>query len=342
MPDVAKLVEVARRVADEVLFPAAGELDRSGTLPPGRLDRLAAEGLYGAVAPVALGGAELDQPEFALVAEELAGGCLATAFVWLQHHGLVRALATPDAPAAVRDEWLPGLATGSVRAGAAYGGTLPGPPRLRADPAPFGSWIVSGESPWATGWGHVDVLHVAARGPDDTLVWLIVDAVERPGLRAHRLRTAAADAASTVRLEFAGLPVRASRVTAVVPYTPPPPNGPALRGNGSLALGVAGRCTALMGPTAAAAELGAERDACRQALDDAALAADPTAMPAARAAASELAVRSAAALAVSTGSSAALAGSPADRLTREALFLLVFGSRPQIKAALLDRLSGLA
>ena len=64
-------------------------------------------------------------------------------------------------------------------------------------------------------------------------------------------------------------------------------------------------------------------------------------MPAARAAAAELAVRAAAALAVSTGSASALVGSHPERLAREALFLLVFGSRPQIKASLLDRLSGL-
>ena len=50
----------------------------------------------------------------------------------------------------------------------------------------------------------------------------------------------------------------------------------------------------------------------------------------------------AAALTVSTGAAAALAGSAAERLTREALFLLVFGSRAPIEAALLDRLAGVA
>jgi len=38
-------------------------------------------------------------------------------------------------------------------------------------------------------------------------------------------------------------------------------------------------------------------------------------------------------------STSALAGDPAERLTREAAFLLVFGSRPAIKDALLGRLS---
>lgn len=359
------LVETARRIADEVLYPAAAVVDRAPVVPVEQLTLLAACGLYGAAAPAAVGGADLDLPEFGLVTEALAGGCLATAFVWAQHHGLVRALAGPDAPAALRADWLGPLASGTCRAGAAYGGLLPGPPRLRADPNGDG-WLLSGESPWATGWGLVDVLHVAARGPGDTVVWLVVDAVERPGLTAERQHVVAADAASTVRLRFAGLPVPGSRVRAVLPYEPPGLTGPPLRTNGSLPLGVAGRCVALLagggrsggagwsGPAAGesappagelggpAGELAAELAGCRDALDDAVTATDPDAMPAARAAASELAVRASAALAVHTGSAAALAGSEPERLLREALFLLVFGSRAQIRAALLDRLAGLA
>jgi hypothetical protein len=43
---------------------------------------------------------------------------------------------------------------------------------------------------------------------------------------------------------------------------------------------------------------------------------------------------------VATGSRSARAGSDAERTAREALFLLVFGSRPAIKASLLSRLGG--
>jgi alkylation response protein AidB-like acyl-CoA dehydrogenase len=336
------LLAEARRIADEVLFPAAAEVDRAPRVPVGQLELLAAAGLYGAAAPASVGGADLSLPEFGLVVEALAGGSLATAFVWAQHHGLVRTLAGLPPSSPLRADWLAALAAGACKAGAAYGGLLPGPPRLRATPNPAGGWVLSGESPWVTGWGLVDLLHVAARAPDGTVVWQIVDAVERPGLRATPLRTVAADAASTVRLEFAGLPVPEGRATLVEPYEVPGVSGPPLRSNGSLALGVAGRCVALLPPGRAADELAAELAACRAALDEAAGAGDPEAMPVARAAAAELAVRAAAALTVSTGAAAALAGSTADRLTREALFLLVFGSRPQIKTALLDRLAGLA
>ena len=51
-------------------------------------------------------------------------------------------------------------------------------------------------------------------------------------------------------------------------------------------------------------------------------------------------MRAAAALVVAQGASAILAGQDAQRLAREALFLLVFGSRPTIKQALAGLLTG--
>jgi hypothetical protein len=62
-------------------------------------------------------------------------------------------------------------------------------------------------------------------------------------------------------------------------------------------------------------------------------------MPAARAAASDLAIRAAAALVTIQGSRAILSGQHAQRLAREALFLLVFASRPAIKENLAGRLT---
>ena len=58
----------------------------------------------------------------------------------------------------------------------------------------------------------------------------------------------------------------------------------------------------------------------------------------ARAAVSALAVRATATLIVGTGSRGVRADDHAQRLAREALLLLVFGTRPAIKASLLRRL----
>jgi hypothetical protein len=95
--------------------------------------------------------------------------------------------------------------------------------------------------------------------------------------------------------------------------------------NGGLALGVTSRCLSLAGlPTD-------ELDGCRRSLID----ADEASLPQARAAAMQLAMRSAVALTVHTGSRAVRSDNHAQRLLREAAFLLVFGTRAAIRDALL-------
>jgi alkylation response protein AidB-like acyl-CoA dehydrogenase len=324
---------VARALADDLLFPDAMRVDGLDVLPVAHLDALAVAGLYGAPVPVRVGGLGLDLAEYCAVVEELASGCLATAFVWLQHRGVVMTLAAGGAPAALRDRWLGPACRGEVRGGIALGGLIPGPPLLRATPDGDG-WRLDGQAPWVTGWGLIDLLLVVARRPDDTLVSLFLDAAAQPGLTVTRERLAAVNASVTVRLGFDGVLVPGERLAGQASFDPAESMRPdRLRVNGSLALGLAGRCVRLLGP----GPLGDELAACREGLDDA-LSAGPDAIAEARAAASELAVRAAAALAVRDGSTSVMVDRHAQRLVREAQFLLVFGSRPAIKSALLRRL----
>jgi alkylation response protein AidB-like acyl-CoA dehydrogenase len=329
--DSGEVVEVARAIADEVLFPAALAVDRAAEIPAGHLDRLAAAGLYGAAGPVGAGGLDLPLPELCAVVEALAGGCLATTFVWVQHHGAVRAVAA--GPAALRAEWLGPLCRGERRAGIALTGAMPGPARLRARPAGDG-WLLAGTAPWVTGWSGLDALLAVARGPDDTLVSLLLDVAGRPGLVARRQRLVAVDASATVELEFTDLPVDGSRLLAIEPYQPGHA-GAALRLNGSLALGLIARCCRLIGPSALDAQLAA----CRQALDAALEADTADPMAAARAATAELALRAAATTVVHAGSRSLLLDQHPQRLAREATFLLVFATRPAIRTTLLTHLA---
>jgi alkylation response protein AidB-like acyl-CoA dehydrogenase len=308
----------------------AEAVDAADSVPEDHLRGLADAGLYGVFAPVTAGGLGLAYLEVCSVIEELASACLASTFLWIQHLGLLRALLDPATPAALRTALLPGAIRGEVRGGLALAGLLPGPPRLTAQPA-AGGWVLDGQAPWVTGWGLVSLLLTVARGPQDTVVTLLVDAQEQPGLVADRQRLAAVNASVTVRLSFTGLFVPDSRVVGQQPFDPARQQAEGLRPNGSLALGVARRCCALIGPSALDDELGS----CRAELDT----AGTDAMPAARARACELAVRAAHILAVRRGSASALVRDPAERLAREASFLLVFGSRPAIKNALLGRLS---
>ena len=326
------VLAAAGELADDVLFPDAMRVDRLDVLPAGHLDTLAAAGLYGAPAPAEAGGLGLGLDQVASVVEELAGGCLAVAFVLIQHFRLVMTLAGGGAPAVLRDRWLASACQGRTRGGIALTGFIPGPPQLRAVPGE-GGWRLDGTAPWVTGWGLIDLVQVVARGPDDTVVTLIMDAAAQPGLTVTRQRLVAVDAAVTVRLGFDGVLIPAERSVDQVPFDPAVSVQPAgLRLNGSLALGVARRCARLLGPS----PLDDEVTACRDRLD-AALGADPEPMAAARAAGSELALRAAAALAVRDGGNSVTVDQHPQRLAREALFLLVFGSRPGIKSALLRR-----
>jgi alkylation response protein AidB-like acyl-CoA dehydrogenase len=321
----AKIHDLAAR-----FFADAEAVDAADAVPEEHLRGLADAGLYGIFAPAEVGGLGLGA-EVGLVIEELASACLASTFVWLQHLRLLGAMLDPGTPAALRQALLPAVVSGDVRGGVALTGLLPGPPRLTARPVD-GGWLLDGEAPWVSGWGVVDLLVTVARGPEDTAVTLLMDAREQQGLTAARQRLAAANASATVQLSFDGVFVPDGRLVDQRPYDPVAAQSEGLRGNGSLALGVGRRCCALIG----ASPLDDELDACRAELD----AADTEGMPAARAHASEFAARAAHYLAVRRGSRSALAGDDAERLAREAGFLLVFGSRPAIKDALLGRFAG--
>jgi alkylation response protein AidB-like acyl-CoA dehydrogenase len=326
------VLAAARELADDLLFPDAMRVDGLDVLPAAHLDALAALGLYGAPARVQAGGLGLDLTATCAVVEELASGCLTTTFVWLQHRGLVMTLAAEGTPATLSDRWLLPACRGEVRGGIALTGLIPGPPLLRARPS-GGGWQVDGEAPWVTGWGLIDLLLVQARGPGDSIVSLILDAAAQPGLTVTRQRLSAVNASVTVRLGFDGVGVPAERFAGQAPFDPAESLRPdRMRINGSLALGLVSRCTRLLGP----GPLDDEMAVCRERLDEA-ITADATAMAEARAAALELAVRATAALAVRDGSRSVSVDQHPQRLAREAVFLLVFGSRPGIKSALLRR-----
>ena len=322
------VVQHARRLADELLFPAARDVDAADVVPRSHLDRLAGDGLYGLSGPRDSGGLGASRATASRVTEELAGGCLATTFVWLQHQGVVRRLA--ESSDAVRDRWLPALCRGELRAGVAVAGIRPGPEPLRAT-RDGDDWVLDGTCPWVTGWGLTDVVQVAARTDDGDVVWLLLDAAAGPTWTLERQHLVAVDASCTVTVTWSGHRVPGDRLTSRSTYPAwQADDARGLRGNGSLALGVAGRCATLLDDDA----LGRDVDVVRDMLDSATVAA----MPAARAEASALAWRAAGLLVLGHGSRSVLRDQHPQRLAREAMFLLVFGTRPAIRDELFQRL----
>lgn len=323
----------AQRLTDDVLLPDANDVDAKGTIPGAHFDRLAAAGFYGLTI-----ADDIDFGTIAEVAETLMSGCLATAFVWAQHHTVMRRILA-SSNVELRERYGPQLRAGSLRAGVTYAGAM-SDTMLIAHKTDAG-YRLEGAAPFMTGWGMVDLIGVFARSAesDQELISVLIPATDTATLRARPLPLIAADASRTVSLTFDGVDVPSDMVDGIV--TLERFASTAMFGiwlNGSLALGIARRCTAELSDLGIdVGPLREEKAAIRRDLDSG--LAGTTDVYAARARASQFALNTAAALVAATGSGALLRGATAERLLREATFTLVFGTRPPIRAALLERLS---
>ncbi len=331
--------DLARDLADTVLFPAAEQVDADGIVPSEHFDLLAADGFHRLAATPECGGPGLGLDDLAAVVEALCGGCLATAFTWMQHHSVVASLASTSNHL-LRKRYWDGLLDGSVRGGVSFAGAVPQPPLLYARRVD-GGYLLDGVAPFVTGWGIVDVLQLSARDEfDDSIVHLLLDATPDGAVTAEEVPLIAARGSNTVRLHVDGLRVPDERVVSVVdPSDFAAGQGFGVWLNGCMATGVAARCrTELAVLGADVSSLTAEAEFIRRDLDAGLLGVGD--LYDARAGAAELAVRTAAALVTAAGSAASVRGHTAERLMREATLTLVTASRPQIRSGLLDRFAG--
>lgn len=318
--DDAALLAAAQVLADDVLFPQALEADRGPGVPVDQLNALAEAGLHGVSVQVG------PQTLTALI-ETLASGCMTTAFVWAQHLGATAAAHFSEGRA---NRFAEDLVAGRLRAGVAFAHMLrPDPPLTTAERVD-GGWLLRGSAPWVTGWGHIDLFHAAARHEGD-IVWALLDAREGPTLRSIELDLATVASTRTVVLEYDGHLAADDRITKVESHADwLAVYRTRLRNNGSFPLGVASRCCQLLERPAFDRRL----VGVRQALD----AASTDDMPQARADAALFAVQVSTALVAATGGRAVTLNDHAQRLHREAMFLLVQGQTPQIRGHMLDRL----
>ncbi|MFJ7333228.1 acyl-CoA dehydrogenase family protein [Streptomyces sp. NPDC101116] len=197
------LVTHARRLAHDLLVPQAERVDQEG-VPASHVEAVKRAGLLGVVAPREYGGADAPVAVARETAEILAGACCSTWFVQTQHHTPVKLLATYDSP--VREKLLRPLAAGELMAGIAFAHVraFPRVP-VRAVPRQ-GGWQFDGRVHWYTGWGLNDVMLLAGVTDTAEVVFVCVEAREQPGLTPSApMRLAALSAARTVSLELDGL-----------------------------------------------------------------------------------------------------------------------------------------
>ncbi len=164
-PEQERVRDLARRLAREVVAPAARRADEERRFDRSVVDALAREGILGGPIPREHGGGGWDDLSFALCCEELGRADASVRGFVCVHVGLVSRTILDHGTEEQRARWLPGLASGA-RIGA-YALTEDGAGSDAAAVAttaretPSG-WVLDGEKVWITNGNIADLVIVYA------------------------------------------------------------------------------------------------------------------------------------------------------------------------------------
>ncbi|MEU3980738.1 acyl-CoA dehydrogenase family protein [Streptomyces sp. NPDC026672] len=339
---VDSLVGRARWLADTLLVPEAERVDQEG-VPVSHIDAVRRSGLLGLNAPVEYGGSAAPVAVVRETAEILAGACCSTWFVQTQHHTPVQTLVAADG-LPVRERLLGPMARGEVLSGVAYAHLRSHPRTPVRVTRERGGWRFDGRVPWYTGWGLNDVLLLAGVTDADEALFAFTEAREQPGLTASPpMRLAALTASRTVSLELSGLWLPDEAVALRTPYERwAAADRPKTLATSPAVFGVAAAALSLLDEETAAplrARLSRLRDEAYAAADRSGPHDGAGERPALRARAHDLLRTATTAAVVAAGGRGVLMTHRAQRLAREALFLLVQGQTPESRAAHLRALA---
>ncbi len=184
----------ARDAAERLLAHKAAQRDVTSEFPLHELRELAKLGLLGVTVPEALGGAAADTVAYSLAMQELARGDAAVS-VAVSVTNMVAELVSTMGTTAQRQQWVPGLVSGELVAGAfalseVQAGSDPTSMRTRAERTATG-FRINGAKQWITSGDHAGLL----------IVWAITDpAAGHKGISAF-LVPGKAPGVSVARLE---------------------------------------------------------------------------------------------------------------------------------------------
>ncbi len=162
--DQRMIRDLARKIARERIAPRAAHYDETETYPEESIRAVMEAGLYGIWLPEEYGGTDMGCLALALVCEEIAWACAATATQYLDQPlgGLPILLAGTEEQ---KKKYLPRLATGEMLA--AYSLSEPGAGSdaagLRTTAVRQGDhYVLNGSKQWCTNGDHADVIVVFA------------------------------------------------------------------------------------------------------------------------------------------------------------------------------------
>jgi butyryl-CoA dehydrogenase len=162
--DQRAIRDLARKLACERIAPYAARYDEAEAYPEESMRAIVESGLFGIWVPEEYGGNDLGCLALALVAEEIAWACAATATQYLDQPlgGLPILLSGNESQ---KNKYLPGLATGELLA--AFSLSEPGagsdPAGLKTTAVRKGDrYVLNGSKQWCTNGDHADVITVFA------------------------------------------------------------------------------------------------------------------------------------------------------------------------------------
>lgn len=157
-PQLARYVERARTIGNQVAGPLAEEVDREARWPAEAMAALAADGLTGLTVPSHLGGLGQGLTGLAAATEVLGRTCASTAMCFGMHC-VGTAVIAAKATASQEEEFLRPIARGEHLTTLALSETGSGAlffmPRASMSPAPDG-FVLEGEKQFVTNGGHAD------------------------------------------------------------------------------------------------------------------------------------------------------------------------------------------
>lgn len=208
----AMLLETIQKLAQDTVAPGAAERDLERTFPADVIEGIAELGLLGVPYPESVGGVEMGQFTHALVIEELARACAATAMTVVASTNLALGAVVLAGTPEQHEAWGAPLAMGEPLGALVLGaGELaPGPSADGVTAARIeGGWKLNGTADLVMNGGCAGTLVVlAATDPDSAAAGLFLVAGDAEGLeRGEPVHTMGLRAMNQASLTFADVKV---------------------------------------------------------------------------------------------------------------------------------------
>ena len=324
-------------------------LELPGASPAGQLGRMAAAGVMQWGIPPEYGGCELSAAEQVAGMEALASACLVSTFVLSQRNAAVSRIVACD-NAALKAELLPRLARHDLlpTVGISHLTTSRqhvGQPAVTASPTD-GGYCLNGVMPWVTGGGFADVILAGGTLPDGRQILALVPTAAPEVQIQPPVPLLALNASQTAAVKLAGVNVASDRLVAgpVEAVMKQAGTGTGSATTSALALGAAAgtlhRFAAEVERRPELAEIlhPLERERAQISADIQALLNQQPGHrdnESIRERANSLVLRASQAYLAASKGAGFVAGHPAERAVREAMFFLVWSCpRPVVDAAL--------